>query len=281
MLDGAQKGWAFINIKNFSCVGVVAGGLLAGSTVLTPRDALAAECAKMGGTLVYAVRGTPRHLNPSVQSGIATGVPGTQLFAAPLRFDQNWNAQPYLAERWETLADDLTVTLHLVKNATFHDGNPITSQDVAFSIETDMANHPFKTMFEPVSTAETPDPHTAILKLSKPHPALELAMSSQLLSIIPKHIYGDGQDPKKHPRNSENVVGSGAYKLVEFKRGEHIILERNENYFLKGKPCLDKIVIRIIKDNNARIIALEKGEIHMAAFEAGRATLIVSKRTRA
>ncbi|NKC15464.1 MAG: ABC transporter substrate-binding protein [Gammaproteobacteria bacterium] len=236
---------------------------------VAPLSAQAAACEKQGGTLVYAVRGTPRHLNPAVQSGIATGVPGTQLFAAPLRFDENWNAQPYLAERWETSDDGLTMTLHLVKGATFHDGQPITSQDVAFSIATVKANHPFKTMFEPVAEVLTPDAHTAVLKLSKPHPALELAMSSQLLSIIPKHIYGDGHDPKKHPRNSENLVGSGAFKLVEFKRGEHIILTRNENYFLPGKPCLDKIVIRIIKDNNARIIALDKGEVHMAAFEAG------------
>ena len=228
-----------------------------------------AECPSKGGTLIYAVRGTPRHLNPAVQSGIATGVPGAQLFATPLRFDANWNVKPYLAERWESSDGGLTVTLHLVKGATFHDGKAITSEDVKFSIETVKANHPFKTMFEPVESVETPDKHTAVLKLSKPHPALELAMSSQLLSIIPKHIYGDGQDPKKHPRNSENVVGSGAFKFVEFKKGQHIILERNENYFLKGKPCLDRIIIRIIKDNNARIIALEKGEVHMAAFEAG------------
>ena len=227
----------------------------------------AGECAQTRGTMVVAVRGTPRHLNPAVQSGIATGIPGTQLFAAPLRYDENWNPQPYLAKSWTISDDGLTVTLNLVEEATFHDGTPITSEDVAFSIETVKANHPFKTMFEPVQSIETPNPHTAVLKLSKPHPAIELAMSSQLLSIIPKHIYGDGQDPKSHPRNAENVVGSGAFKLVEFKKGEHIIMEKNPDYFLKGKPCLDRIIIRIIKDNNARIIALETGEVHMAAFE--------------
>ena len=64
-------------------------------------------------------------------------------------------------------------------------------------------------MFAPVVSVETPDEHTAILKLSSPHPALMLAMSSQLMAIIPEHVYGDGQDPKTHPQNSENVVGSG------------------------------------------------------------------------
>ena len=252
------------HILSFICTALV---ISLGSFTALPTWA-ATECTQKGGTMIIAVRGTPRHLNPAVQSGIATGVPGTQLFAAPLRYDEHWNPKPYLAESWETSSDGLTVTLNLVKGATFHDGKPITSQDVAFSIETVKANHPFKTMFEPVETVETPDPQTAVLKLSKPHPAIELAMSSQLLSIIPRHIYGDGQDPKTHPRNAQNVIGSGAFRLVEFKKGEHIIMEKNPNYFVQGKPCLDKIIIRIIKDNNARIIALEKGEVHMAAFEA-------------
>ncbi len=252
--------------------GLVASALVAavGAVGLAAPAAAAPEgaCPNRGGDLVIAVRGTPRHLNPAVQSGIATGVPGTQLFAAPLRYDENWNPHPYLAESWEVSPDGLTVTLKLVAGATFHDGRPITSEDVAFSIETVKANHPFKTMFAPVRKIDTPDPRTAVLHLSQPHPAILLAMSSQLLSIIPKHIYGDGQDPKTHPRNSENVVGSGPFKLVEFKRGSHIILEKYEGYFRKGEPCLDRIIFRIIKDNNARLIALERGETHLAAFEA-------------
>jgi peptide/nickel transport system substrate-binding protein len=229
---------------------------------------LTAQEANKGGTLVIIVANTPRHLNPAVQSGIDTGIPGAQLFATPLRFDENWNPHPYLAESWQVADDGLTVTLKLVQNATFHDGEPITSEDVAFSIETVKANHPFKPMFAPVESIDTPDEHTVVIHLSQPHPALLLAMSSQLLSIIPKHIYGDGQDPKTHPRNSENVVGSGPYKFVEFKPGEHIILERNENYFIEGRPYLDRIIFRIIGDNQARMLALENGEGHMATYQA-------------
>lgn len=220
-----------------------------------------------GGTLIWGIQNTPRHLNPAVQSGIATGEPGTQLFAAPLRYDEDWTPQPYLAESWSTSDDGLTVTLNLVKGANFHDGTPITSSDVAFSIKTVQANHPFKTMFAPVTSVDTPDDHTAVINLSKPHPALLLAMSSQLLPIIPEHVYGDGQDPKKHPANSEGVVGSGPFKLVEFKRDQHIILERNDDYFIDGRPKLDKIVMRIIKDGSARTIALENGELHISGFE--------------
>ena len=250
------------NLTRFSfsvAAGLFAAGLMAPVAV--------ANSPKKGGTLVWAIQGTPRHLNPAVQSGIATGQPGTQLFAAPLRYDENWNPQPYLAKSWKVSDDGLTVTLNLVKNATFHDGKPITSKDVAFSIRTVQANHPFKTMFAPVKSVDTSDPHVAVLKLSQPHPALLLAMSSQLLPIIPEHVYGDGQDPKKHPQNAENVVGSGPFKLVEFKRDQHIILERNDDFFIDGRPYLDKIVMRIIKDGSARTIALENGEVHLSAFE--------------
>ena len=234
---------------------------------LLATGALADE-PKKGGTLVQALQTTPRHLNPAVQSGIATGQPGAQLFAAPLRYDEDWTPQPYLAQSWEVSDDGLKVTLNLVQGATFHDGAPITSEDVKFSIETVQANHPFKSMFSPVQSVDTPDAHTAVLNLSKPHPALLLAMSSQLLPIIPKHVYGDGQDPKTHPQNSENVVGSGPFKLVEFKRDQHIILERNENFFMEGRPYVDRIVMRILKDSAARTIALENGEVHMSAFES-------------
>jgi len=233
---------------------------------ITSSVGLASEPTS-GGTMVMAIQNTPRHLNPAVQSGIATGVPGAQLFAAPLRYDEGWNPQPYLAESWQVSDDGLSVTLNLVKNATFHDGHPITSEDVVFSIDTVKANHPFKTMFAPVETVDTPDEHTAILRLSQPHPALMLAMSSQLLPIIPKHVYGDGQDPKTHPQNGENVVGSGPFKLVEFERDQHIVLEKNENYFMEGLPYLDKLVMRIIKDPSARTIALESGEISLSIFE--------------
>ena len=85
-------------------------------------------------------------------------------------------------------------------------------------------------MFAPVASVDTPDEHTAVLNLSQPHPALMLAMSGQLMSIIPEHIYGDSQNPKTHPRNNKDVVGSGPFKLVEFKNGEHVIVERYDDF---------------------------------------------------
>lgn len=243
-------------------------GLLAATALVA--TAAAADEPVQGGTLVTVLGTNVRILNPAVQSGIVTGQPGAQLFAAPLRYDADWTPQPYLAKAWEVSEDGLSVTLNLVEDAVFHDGTPITSADVAFSVDVIKANHPFKAMFAPVETVETPDEHTAVLKLSQPHPALMLAMSSQLMAIIPQHIYGDVpiNEVKTHPRNNADVVGSGPFKLVEFKNGEHVILERFDDFFIEGRPYLDRVVFRIITDPAARAIAYENGELHMGAFES-------------
>jgi peptide/nickel transport system substrate-binding protein len=220
---------------------------------------------KQGGTVVVLVGSNTRTLNPAVQSGTPAGVPGSQIFASPLKYDENWNPQPYLAESWSMSEDGLSVTLNLVKGATFHDGHPITSEDVAFSIATIKANHPFKTMFGPVETVETPDEHTAVIKLSQPHPAIMLALSGPLCPIIPKHIFDDGQDMKTHPRNSENVVGSGPF-MVESFTPEQLVLVKNPNFFIDGRPYLDKVVMRVVKDPSARILAMENGEADLYPF---------------
>ncbi|SLN76272.1 ABC transporter substrate-binding protein [Oceanibacterium hippocampi] len=241
--------------------------VFAGATAIGGPAPAQAE-AKAGGTLVIGSTQKPRHLNPAVQSGIATAVPGTQLFATPLRFDANWKPQPYLAEKWEVSDNGLDITLHLRKNATFHDGKPVTSEDLAFSLETVKANHPFKTMFAPVTSVETPDAHTAIIHLAHPHPAILLAMSSALLPVIPKHVYGDGQDLKTHPANSA-PVGSGPFRFVEFNPGENVILEKNPDYFIEGRPYLDKIIIKNYKDTTSLTLAMDKGEIDMYPFLEG------------
>ncbi len=75
--------------------------------------ATAAE-PERGGTLRVAWEDTPRHLNPAVESGTPTGIPGTQIFASPLRYDDEWNPQPYLARDWEVCDNGREVTRELV-----------------------------------------------------------------------------------------------------------------------------------------------------------------------
>ncbi|MBC8505712.1 MAG: ABC transporter substrate-binding protein [Anaerolineales bacterium] len=223
------------------------------------------EEPKPGGTLIFSFgAGNPRHFNPALLSGSATVIPGAQIFASPLRYDENWNPQPYLAQSWDVSEDGLSITLNLVKGATFHDGEPITSADVAFSVMTVQQHHPFKTMFAPVTGVDTPDPQTAIIRLSQPHPAILMAMSPAFLPILPEHIYGDGQDIPTHPANLE-PVGSGPFKFVSFEPGKRIVMERFEDYFLPDRPYLDRIEFWIELNPASQVVSLTRQDAQITS----------------
>jgi peptide/nickel transport system substrate-binding protein len=233
--------------------------------VLAALSAQAQE-AKRGGTLVMAQSVPTTQFNNAIASGTGVMVPGAQLFASPLMHDEKWNPKPYLAEKWEISSDALSVTLSLRKDAVFHDGKPITSEDVAFSITTIRDNHPFNTMLRPVEKVDTPDPHTAIIRLKTPHPAILYAMGPPLMPIMPKHVYGDGKPIKQHPNNAKDVVGSGPFKLVDVKPGDQFVLERFDKFFIKDRPLLDRIVMKVYPDSQTSILEFESGRLHMQPF---------------
>ena len=202
-------------------------------------------------------------LNP-LHSAFEVGLVSSQIFASLVRLDENNRPVPYLAESFSISDDGLAYTFNLAKNATFHDGKPVTSADVAFSLGLVKELHRFgPQMFGPVETVETPDDHTVIFRLSKRHgPLLVAATTPRQLPIMPKHVYGDG-DFMKHPAH-KNPVGSGPFVLKEFKTDQYYIVERNPNHFIEGLPHLDQIIYKLVKDKTARRIGLQRDEFQLA-----------------
>src|SRR5262249_27455177 len=121
-----RRGGAAMNHRGISRRQFAAGSV-ASTALALPTSRPRAENA--GGTLVVG-HVSLRHLNPAIQSGNATGVPGMQIFAGLVQLDDKFQPQPYLARSWEASQDKLSYTFHLVEGATFHDGRPITSEDV-------------------------------------------------------------------------------------------------------------------------------------------------------
>jgi len=244
-----------------------------GDFLLRPENVPSED--QRGGTVVVGYAGAIPHTNGAVSSGYAVNTVGPQVNASLLRYNDNYEPVPYLADSWAIAEDGLSVSLELNADARFHDGEDVTCTDVDFSIKTSQANHPFKPMFAPVTGVDGGDTKSCTVNLSQPHPALLIAFSPGLLPIIPEHIFNDGQDMKTHPRNTTDVIGAGPFKLVEFDGSELIRFEPNDDFFLPGLPYLDELIFDLVPDPATVTLGLQTGDFDIAAGDGAHAGQVV------
>ncbi len=223
---------------------------------------------KRGGTLIMLVQPEPPTLASYLSTSGPIGQVTAKIYDGLLEYDFNLNPLPSLAESWQVAPDGRSLTFKLRKGVRFHDGKPLTSADVKFSVmEVLKKVHPRgPNTFRSVVDIETPDESTAVFKLDQPAPYVLRALSGYESPMLPKHLF-EGQDPKNAP-NANKPVGTGPFKFVEWDKGQFIRLDRNEQYWKPGQPYLDRIVARFIPDPSTRSAAMEKGEVHFAAFDA-------------
>ncbi|GAA3885090.1 hypothetical protein GCM10022381_29020 [Leifsonia kafniensis] len=206
---------------------------------------------------VDAVGTNPPHLNPELTTDITTSVVGGAVFDTLIRMDSDFNLVPGLAESWDASTDAMTYTFNLREGVSWHDGEPFTSADVKFNIEKVLPLHPLGPIVsDKIAAVEAPDDLTVVVKLTEPFAALLEAMSSHYM--IPAHLY-EGTDIATNPANSK-PVGTGPYVLDEFIAGDRIVVNRNDKYW-GGAGGIEKIVFKIMPDNNARVLALQSGEV--------------------
>ena len=169
----------------------------------------------------------------------------------------------YLADNVSASPDFLTYTLKLKKGLKWHDGKPLTAEDVVFTVHSlldEKQNSFLRDSFiingKPVDVKKVDDT-TGEFKL----PTVSAAFMSTIsqISPIPKHIFESEANLLKSSKN-ESPIGSGPFKFKEFKKGESVVLVRNDDYF-GGKPHLDSVIFRVIGDTNSSNVALQNGEI--------------------
>jgi peptide/nickel transport system substrate-binding protein len=234
--------------------------LMAGSLLLAQPLVARADTPKRGGTLKFLVEPEPTSLVPIADTTGANVMISAKVTEGLFNYGLDFSLRPCLATGLQTSADGKEMTFTLRQGVKWHDGQPFTSADVAFSIETLKKYHPRgKATYANVSEIRTPDDHTVVLILSLPAPYLVNALAGQESPIIPRHIY-DSSNPLANPHNNA-PVGTGPFVFKEWQKGNFIILERNPDYWDQPKPYLDRIIVRTIPDAAARSVALETGEV--------------------
>ncbi len=230
--------------------------------------AVDAVAQKRGGTLITVVHPEPSTL--AVYMSTAQSIPEitSKVYEGLLDYDFDLNPRPALAKSWSVSPDGKTVTFKLQSNVTWQDGKPFTSADVKFSVmEVLKKIHPRGAgTFKEVVDVETPDPLTAVFKLSNPAPYMLTALSAAESPMVPKHLF-EGTDIRNNPQ-ANKPVGTGPFVFTEWKKGQYIRLDRNPHYWQKGLPHLDRVVARFIPEASTRTAALESGEVHLGAFNA-------------
>jgi peptide/nickel transport system substrate-binding protein len=181
------------------------------------------------------------------------------LFDALVHVDANGQLMPGLAVSWRAV-DASTWEFKLRPGVKFHDGSPLTAEDVVFSLDrpATLVNSPgpFTSYTRQITAKQIVDPLTVRLKTAGPYGPLPLDMTSVFI-VSKKAAQGAGLEDFN---SGKALVGTGPFRFVAFRRGDRIEVARNDAYW-GNKPAWDKVVFRIITSDTPRLAALLAGDV--------------------
>jgi peptide/nickel transport system substrate-binding protein len=192
-------------------------------------------------------------------------------FDGLIRYDAGGHAIPDLAREVPSLAnggiskDGRTLTYHLVPNAHWHDGVPVTAADVIFTwrqIMNPANNTPIRAGYDRITSIDAPDAHTLHVHFRTPYPpALYLFNCGAVGSILPKHVLS-GLATLNHAAFNARPLGSGPYIFRRWQHGGEMRFDANPHYF-RGAPKIAHVLIRFIPDQNTMLAALRAHDIDL------------------
>jgi peptide/nickel transport system substrate-binding protein len=215
--------------------------------------------------LTVAVEADPSNLDPRFGTDQASARFYQLVYSGLVRFDERLQPAADLAESWE-LSDPRTLRLRLRAGVTFHDGRPLTSADVRYTIESILdprTGSPFRGEFEVIERVTTPDEQTVVLRLSRPFAPLLANLNVGMLAIVPAD---SSIDHRRHP------VGTGPFRFVQRRRDEEVILEANPGYW-EGAPPFRTLRLRVVPTENGRALELLKGSVDVVVNDLSAATV--------
>lgn len=223
-----------------------------------------------GDTFIEASIGDIQGLIPNITSDSASHAVGSLIYTGLVKRDKDLNLIPHLAESWEISKDCLTLTFHLRKDAKWHDGSSFTADDVRFTYETMI--HPktptaYKEDYLAVQSLEVLDPYTVRMTYAKPYAQ---ALESWGIWMLPRHLlepYVKEGRLREAPQHRYHPMGTGPYRLVEWKSGEKVVLVANPDHF-EGRPYLSRVVYRIIPSQATIFLELKAKGVDYAGLTA-------------
>lgn len=215
---------------------------------------------RIGGSIIRHLESDCKTLNWVLYTTVYEDYVIRYLYDNLLDYNENLEIVPVLAKDFEISKDHLEITVRLKENLVWHDGEPITADDIKFTVEA-ILNPAIPAVnkegwFSRLDKVEVVDPHTVIFRWKEAYaPALHALTQ---LAPIPRHVY-DVPDFLTNPANRA-PVGSGAFKFEEWRTNQTITIVRNESYHGKN-AYLDRITFRIIPDRAVALNALKAGEL--------------------
>ena len=229
-------------------------------SVSTPVESATGEKAD-GGTLIMCEPTDISSLNILYETG-DEGMTMLKPVYDPLYIVSKDGVRYYLAESHEVSEDGLTITVKLRENLKWHDGEPITTEDVLWYFE--MKSNPdnnassgTKVNGEPVQVAAV-DEYTFTVTLPSVSASYEATLGN--LKLLPKHVYENTPVLAGAEINSTSGVGSGPFKVKEWNKGESLVLERFDDYY-RGPASLESVVFKIIPNASTEEISFQNGEL--------------------
>ena len=170
--------------------------------------------------------------------------------------DEQLNVVPCLAENWEISGDGKSITFYLIENAKWHDGKPVTAEDVKFTLDYISVSYIYTNYFDHV---EVVDDYTVTLYATKPVGAV-LLKSLVYAPILPKHIWEKVDEPKKYT-GKDGMIGCGPFVFEDYDPVAEIVRFKSNRNFFMGKPSIDRVEWKYYRTVDSMLLALKKGEI--------------------
>jgi len=257
------------SLKNIAAVAITASvfATSVNAAVVKPN-----ENAPKGGVFNFNFDAEPESLHPIMSGDLYHRYFAYYVHDTMCENDFNtWELKPRLAEKWEESKDGLTFTFYLRKDAYFHNGEPVTADDVKFSLETIREpKHQALNLIpyvEKINKIEVLDKNTIRFHSSEKY--FQNLTTLCTLYIIPKSVYGD---INKSIKMQKEAVGAGPYKFEKYDKGQMIAVKKFDKWYgnqdknLKGFFNFDTVNFRFTKDDNIVVEKLKKGDLDYVGF---------------